>query len=271
MKKIPLYFQALSFMIALSPGAYAEAPVIDESQNFSQFEDQQVVTHTNAEVDEQPLIKDNDADTTPSNVNWLNKVQGLQQDLQELRGQLEVQANTIKQLQEQQLRFYKDFDTRLNGKAVSTKNDDAADVATAINQANLQSASPSNPADEQLSYLAAYDLVKDKRFDEALASMQSFILRFPHGGYTANAHYWLGELYMVKKNYSQAITQFETVLRNFPSSSKSAACTLKIGYALASSGKDFEARKHLQQVLKNYPDTPTAQLAAAKLNSMTAT
>lgn len=126
----------------------------------------------------------------------------------------------------------------------------------------------SNPADEQISYLAAYELVKNKRFDDALVAMQAFVTQYPQGGYTANAQYWLGELYMVKNNYPKAIDHFEIVLKQFPSSSKAAACTLKIGYALAASGKDNEARLRLQQVLKNYPDTPTAQLAATKLESL---
>lgn len=73
---------------------------------------------------------------------------------------------------------------------------------------------------------------------------------------------------MVKNNYPRAIEHFETVLKQFPSSSKAAASTLKIGYALAASGKENEARLRLQQVLKNYPDTPTAQLATTKLESL---
>ncbi|MBY0378010.1 MAG: tol-pal system protein YbgF, partial [Gammaproteobacteria bacterium] len=125
-----------------------------------------------------------------------------------------------------------------------------------------------NPADEQISYLAAYELVKNKHFDDALTAMQTFITQHPHGGYTANAQYWLGELYLVKHDYPKAIEHFELVLKQFPSSSKAAASTLKIGYALAAAGKDNEARARLQQVLKTYPDTPTAQLATIKLESL---
>ena len=138
----------------------------------------------------------------------------------------------------------------------------------AVQQPVSNNAAHTNPADEQISYLAAYELVKNKKFDEALIAMQTFVTQHPQGGYTANAQYWLGELYMVKKNYPEAIEHFEVVLQQFPSSSKSAASLLKIGYALAASGKKQDAIIRLQQVVKNYPDTNTAQLAKTKLGSL---
>ena len=229
----------------------------------------------------------------------LDKLKGLQQELQELRGQLEIQVHNLKTLQEQQLTFYKDIDARLKSAApaasAATKIIDSMKPAPKLPIADVTAnktdtsvvkpyhdrqskakyefkgsltAANKNPADEQISYLAAYDLVKNKQFDDALSAMQNFVARYPQGGYTANAHYWLGELYMVKKNFPNAIAHFETVLTRFPSSSKTAACLLKIGYALAASGQEIEARQRLQEVVKNYPDTPTAELAAAKLKSI---
>ena len=125
-----------------------------------------------------------------------------------------------------------------------------------------------NPADEQVRYLAAYELVKNKQFDEALSAMQAFVAQYPQGGYTGNAHYWLGELYMVKSDNTKAIEQFNIVLQQFPSSSKVAASLLKLGYALAASGKTAEAREKLNEVIKKYPDTTTAELASAKLEAL---
>lgn len=287
MKNNRLGLMALFSLLSLPMSAYCEAPVVDDSQNFAMFEDQALNADQPTSDEEVPLAKDNEEPhqgqsataTSENNATLLDKIHGLRQEIQELRGQLDVQANTIKQLQQQQLSFYKDIDARLSGPKAQLSQTPPPTEPLSLDSENPTPAPPKesmhlsrgNPADEQLSYLAAYDLVKDKRFDEALTAMQRFVTRFPQGGYTANAHYWLGELHMVKKNYSQAISQFETVLKNFPASSKTAACTLKIGYALAASGKEAEARARLQQVLKNYPDTPTAQLAATKLQSLTTT
>ncbi|KTC76024.1 outer membrane protein [Legionella birminghamensis] len=304
---------ALCFAGLLPLQVAAEAPVVDDSENFAILDEQQ------ADMEQQPVAKAQLDDSYPEeeialaqdnelthseNAELLDRLQGMKQEIQELRGQLEVQAHELKQLQQQQLSFYKDLDSRLSNnmqtksiarnensselnlaskaaptvsktptQAVSTnsaKPIQAVNTAiTEINPAAVPSAK-NNPADEQLSYLAAYELVKSRHFDDALASMTTFVTQYPHGGYTANAHYWLGELYMVKKNYNEAINHFEVVLKQFPSSSKAAACTLKIGYAQAASGKEIEAKQSLQQVLKNYPDTPTAQLALAKLHSLSA-
>ena len=102
----------------------------------------------------------------------------------------------------------------------------------------------------------------------AAIALYQFLNKYPHGGYSANAHYWLGELYLEKKDYASAISQFETVLQTFKSSSKLASSRLKLGYALAESGQIGEAKKHLLAVIKQYPDTSVARLAHIKLESM---
>ncbi|MBI2786711.1 MAG: tol-pal system protein YbgF, partial [Legionella longbeachae] len=218
----------------------------------------------------------------------------LQQEVQELRGQLEVQAHDLKLLQQQQVAFYKDLDARLSGvnSAKVTSSKPSMDLAVGSNEpaskASISEArgtkttapalaptpepsfstSRANPADEQISYLAAYELVKNKRYDDALSAMNVFVQKYPRGGYTANAQYWLGELYLVKKDYEKSIEHFNVVLQQFPTSSKSAASMLKTGYAYAEQGNKQEAKKFLQQVVRAYPDTPTAQLANSKLRTI---
>ncbi len=291
---------SLSLACLVSLPTFAEAPVVDDSDNFAILDDQQVALEQPADrtrleeldnEEEIPLARDL---PHSGKAHLADKMKGLQQELQELRGQLETQAHNLKILQQQQLAFYKDLDARLASESKSTSQ--TVEINSPQVPKNLPLAAPkptstpsrenllktsqstviisgknvarSNPVDEQVSYLAAYELVKNKHFDEALTAMQAFVNQYPQGGYTANAQYWLGELYLVKNNYYKAIEHFDLVLRQFPSSSKAAASTLKIGYALAASGKTNDARIRLQQVLKNYPDTPTAQLAMTKLESL---
>ena len=296
------HFLALCFTCLLPLHAIAQAPVVDDSENFAILDEQQAANESpvaKAQIDysdteeEIALAQDNDTDNR-DNAELLSKLKGLQQEVQELRGQLEVQTHELKLLQQQQLAFYKDLDSRLRSSPVKTTQETpsaeltmapattkttnaiAERVVTQQPQSNgvttpvIATSHSNNPADEQIAYLAAYDLVKNKRFDEAQIAMQNFVSTHPKGGYTANAQYWLGELYMVKKNYPEAIEHFEIVLKHFSSSSKAAACSLKIGYALAASGNKEEAKQRLQQVLKNYPDTPTAQLASTKLMTINA-
>ena len=289
------------FFCLISIQNYALAPVVDDSENFAmldgqQAEDNQPVTHQDyAESsfdeqlpgDEKPLAHEEPSLNNQSQVELLDKIQGMQQDLQELRGQLEMQSHELKVLKDQQLTFYNDLDARLrqtpsteaNTKHLSEGSSPSPSRELTVNPTQAPSlttvtaptfSTHHNPADEQISYMAAYELVKNKQFDDAIHAMHAFITQYPNGGYTANAQYWLGELYMVKKNYPEAIQHFEVVLNQYPTSSKTAASLLKIGYALASSGKESEAKQKLYQVVKNYPDTGTAQLAADKLKSLNA-
>ncbi len=278
----------------LSFNAFSDVEVIDGNENYErQQEEQQAafeqpVAHddfdeSSNDNNNEPAFAQGPQDPTNStqNLNLLNKVQGLQQEIQELRGQLEVQSHDIKLLQDQLLSFYKDLDARVRGESAKLSNNTQATTPIVPPPTALKSSTPvptpiqpvidsghTNPADEQISYLAAYELVKNKEFDKATAAMETFVTKYPRGGYTANAQYWLGELYMVKRDYTKAIEHFNIVLDTFPSSSKNAASLLKIGYALAASGKIPEARIKLQAVVKNYPDTQTAHLAMTKLDAL---
>lgn len=315
------HFIAACFSLIVPAIGFAEAPVVDDSDNFAIIDEQQDAVRPrydqpqieNAELDN-PRNEKYQMDTTQGddgpalarddtseqsnrsqgnfndNAELIERVQTLQKEIQELRGQLEVQAHDLKVLQQQQLTFYKDLDSRLtsNSGNAAVNNKMAVPVTQAPRPATVPTsaivkntpapvvpvaavpASRANPADEQISYLAAYELVKNKKYDDAIKAMQTFTQKYPQGGYTANAQYWLGELFMIKKDYPKAIEHFEMVLHQFPSSSKSAASMLKAGYAYAASGDNQEAKKHLQQVVKTYPGTPTAQLANLKLESINA-
>lgn len=309
---------ATCFSLLLPITGWAQAPVVDDSDNFAMYDGQEGAqasaarpqfdeaefdkkfnesyqAHSGEMDDGAALVKDDPRSESLNELNdnakLIDKIQKLQQEVQELRGQIEVQAHDLKLLQQQQLAFYKDLDARLGGGAnartsqakpaldldakpskvavlVPSKTIPTKVVKPALKLPVSDPVSRINPADEQISYLAAYELVKNKRFDDAIPAMQTFAQKYPKGGYTANAEYWLGELYLVKKDYPQAIEHFEIVLKQFPSSSKSAASMLKAGYAFAASGDNEEAARRFRQVIKTYPGTPTAQLASTKLETI---
>lgn len=304
------HFIAACFSLVLPLNGWCEAYVVDDSDNFAVIDGQQAAKPSvarpkyddpqfDADFDDAPAFVKEEALNEPvtknssvikDNAKLIGEVQKLQQEVQELRGQLEVQAHDLKLLQQQQVAFYKDLDSRLTsgtGKSAQTKpatNLDLSGTAPAqqikkptpvqaqakpvVKPVPVAAVSKGNPADEQISYFAAYELVKNKKYDQAIEAMQAFILKYPQGGFTANAEYWLGELYLTKQQYPQAIEHFDVVLNQYTNSSKSAACLLKSGYAYAASGNNTEAKKRLEKVIASYPDTTTAQLATTKLRSL---
>lgn len=292
---------AAGFMMMFPLACWSEALVVDDSDNFAIINEQarEEAPVVGFKYDEPPietnqfggalhenaLAKDDqesNLNTIANSAKLIDKIHNLQQEVQELRGQLEVQAHDLKLLQQQQIAFYKDLDTRLSGtnptKVSSDKSTKELLSKFSVHNSKknlvsdkLELAAPAsrvNPADEQISYLAAYELVKNKHYNDALNAMNDFVQKYPKDGYTANAQYWLGELYLIKKDYPKAIEHFNVVLEQFPISSKAAASMLKTGYAYAAQGNKEEAKKFLQQVVRAYPKTPTAQLADAKLRTI---
>lgn len=282
---------------------HAEAPVVDASENFALFDEQLAASdmQPGAFEDQAPLANDsNDAeeirfepfganenlnmplaqDNTSSdadNAGLLGRVQTMQQELNELRGQLEVQNHALDNFKEQQDAFFKAMDERMKAgmdsaqatEAPSHENNHAENtIASPESVQDAITATRSNPADEQVSYLAAYDLVKSKEYDKAVLAMKSFIHHYPKGGYTANAYYWLGEVYLIQKAYPDAIQSFESVLSQFPNSSKSSAALLKLGYAFEASGERHKARERFNAVIRDYPGTRSSQIAERKLQTL---
>ena len=122
------------FCCLLSVHSYALAPVVDDSENFAILDgqqadgDQPVVNNEYNDSasfndktfdEEKPLAHDEPTLKSQSRVELLDKIQGMQQDIQELRGQLEMQSHDLKVLKDQQLAYYKDLDTRLGQSAVN--------------------------------------------------------------------------------------------------------------------------------------------------------
>jgi len=263
--------------ISLISLAYAEAPVIEESSAYTML-DAQTYGIEESPTEKSQLSQQDDEATEPmrplvsssstpaDNPANADQIMALQQELQDLRGQLEVQAHDLKLMQQQQLAFYKDLDKRIQDIQKQPSTQEPLTMSTG--SSSLKTNEHGNPADEQIRYLAAYDLIKQKKFEEALQAMQNFIGQYPNGGYTANAHYWLGELYLVKQQNVQAISEFDIVLARFPTSSKAAPSHLKIALAQAAMGDISDARGRLKSILQKYPDTHTARIAAKKLEAL---
>ncbi len=242
----------------LSSCLLATAPVVDNSDDFALLEEPTTSSMTDEVTNEQTALVQEDNEIAPNEADLVHQIKHLQQALQELRGQLEIQAHELKQIKQAQA----------NNKPSLNTNHDEAPEPLSTTTSSYPSTKHHNPVDEQVQYLAAYDLVKEKQFDKALVAMQTFLKTYPHSGYAPNAHYWTGELYMLKKAYPQAISHFTTVLSRYPESSKAPACSLKIGYALAASGQISAARSRLDSVVHHFPDTPTADLALIKLKTL---
>jgi len=221
----------------------------------------------------------------------VNRTHQLQQEVQQLRGLVEVLTHDIKMMQTQQRNLYRDLDKRLeqvnhhqnnhvakhqNQRASTTASNAMRDTAAIVQPTNdpqhydKQFMRGKHDADEtflveQNMYRKAYTLIKDKKYQTAITMMKAFLETYPQGRYSANAHYWLGELYLISGDNETANSHFNTVVKQFPDHNKSADALLKLGLMSYEAGNLQGARDYFSRVQKQYPTTAAAHLAAAKL------
>lgn len=198
----------------------------------------------------------------------LSRIDAMQQELQELRGKLEVQAHDLKMLTNQQRSLYNDLDNRMANIKSKAPAAQALDLDNPRLGNNLQAAPAAVQDDGKQAYTAAYDFIKNKNFPQATSAMRAFLQTYPNSPYQANAHYWLGELYLHQNQIDQAINEFNLVINKYPDSGKVAGSMLKLGFAYFDKGKWDQAKAILHKVQQQFPDTASARLAMARLQDM---
>lgn len=141
--------------------------------------------------------------------------------------------------------------------------------ATNTNPVTVAKADSSANAEQELQmYQNAYDLIKDSKFDQAIAVLQKMLTKYPSGQSAANAHYWLGELYGLQKKRDQAAVEFANVINNYPDSPKVSDAQVKLGMIYAAQFKWPEAKSTFKKVMAHYPGTTSARLAAQQLKEI---
>ncbi len=216
------------------------------------------------------------------------QLESLQKELDALRGEQEVLRHRLDRLDKSQRDLYLDIDNRLRQLEAAMEQLLAppsetppplvgSDVPPPAQPENGGDAGLNPPPSLPLSagdqgdakaYEQAFALLKDGHYDEAIAAFQAYLGRFPDGRYAANAQYWLGEAYYVKRDFTRAIQEFSQVLARFPESSKVPDAMLKLGFSHYELKEWAQARKILQQLIDQYPDTTAARLAKRRLQQM---
>jgi len=117
-------------------------------------------------------------------------------------------------------------------------------------------------------YQAAFELLKEQRYEPAAMAFQQFLISFPDSQLADNALYWLAESYYVTGQFENALKQFQVVISRFPRSRKVPDALLKIGYSNYELQRWDSARGALRRVQDDYEDTTAARLAEQRLNRM---
>ncbi|EAQ97235.1 tol-pal system protein YbgF [Congregibacter litoralis] len=205
-----------------------------------------------------------------------NQVQQLQQEVMRLNGLVEQQAYEIRTLKEQSLERYMDIDRRLasgGGGAPGGASAAGAGIvsggASASTQGSISAGAAGSATEvaeqpgEGDAYRAAYALVRGQEFDQAVSAFNAFLERYPAGRFAPNAHYWLGELYLVTDPVDPEASRqaFMLLLNQYPTNAKIPDALYKLGRVHFMKGNRDRSREFLNRVIREYPDSSAARLA----------
>jgi tol-pal system protein YbgF len=198
------------------------------------------------------------------------RIQQLEADIRRLNGLLEETTQALVRLEAQSLERYVDLDRRMAASGAAVGTAVAGDATSSLQPTPAGTGIESVPSSvanpqvgEEAAYRAAYELVREKAFDDAVAAFTAFLADFPFGRYAPNAHYWLGELYLVldPPDPELARQSFKILLDQYPADPKVPDALYKLGRVQFIKGNRQSSQEYLDEVIREYPSHAAAQLA----------
>lgn len=120
---------------------------------------------------------------------------------------------------------------------------------------------PPATEEEKKRYAQAYALVKERKFEESVDALHTFIEDYPNGELTGNAYYWLGEVYLVLPQLEQAKQSFLILISTFPDHRKLPDAIFKLAVAYDRLLDPVNSEKYLKKVQGDFPNSTAAKLA----------
>ena len=98
----------------------------------------------------------------------------------------------------------------------------------------------------------AFDLLRSQKFEKASIALKEFISNNSESNLSGSAHYWLGEIYLLKKDFREAALVFAEGYQKYPMSVKAPDSLYKLAEALSKIDKIAEACNTLIKFNKEY-------------------
>ncbi len=191
----------------------------------------------------------------------------LQQQASELQGRTESLEHLAEGSADRQRELYADLDMRIQNLERGTRG--SSGPVSVLDGGSLAPGQlPVPGGSDRDNYQAAFELLKEQRYDPAAMAFQQFLVSYPSSQLADNAQYWLAETYYVTQKYVDALGEFEIVINKYPRSRKVPDALLKVGYCNYELERWNQARSSLARVQADYPDTTAARLAEQRIKRM---
>ena len=218
------------------------------------------------------LYKGNDViETTTSTATQLDIPEGsiqhlyakmaeLEQLVAQMTGQFEELSYQFAQTQADLKKINADIDFRFSEIQAMKNEPKEIEPMPSITQ-------PEKPKDAKSAYNAAYDLLKQLKYEQAEVALKDFLATYPSDELAGNAQYWLGETYYVRHQYEQAAVAFANGFKNYKKSPKAADNLLKLGLSMQQLDKKKEACTAFKSLKKEFPKASELILSRAQKES----
>ncbi|WP_281970775.1 MULTISPECIES: tol-pal system protein YbgF [unclassified Polynucleobacter] len=175
----------------------------------------------------------------------------LNQENQELRGQIEELKKGHEELTESLKSYYTELNARL-------QKFEPQDV-------EIEGVKGTSQPGEKDAYDLALKDFQNGDLSKANKSLSDFISKYPSSPYWPLAKYWLANTQYAQKDYKAGISTAQSLIKRYPEHKRVPEALNTIANCQIESGQKSDARKTLESITKNYPNTKAAENAASAL------
>lgn len=263
---------AASLLILLPPAAHAALFGDDEARKkIVEIQAQNQVTQAtlnelkaNQQALEKRLAEIEAIVKGQGMLDMLNKIDSLNQELNVVKGQLEVANHQIETTQQRQKDLYTDTDSRLRkleGGTTAATTDPAAAAASAGGAASAAA----EPSAEAKDFDAAQALLKSGKYKESFDAHEKFLQAYPASSFAPDAQYSLGYTQFSLKNYKAAIATQQKMVKQYPDHPKAPDALFNVANSQIQLADIDGAKKTLRELLSRYPNSEVAPNAKKRL------
>jgi len=193
------------------------------------------------------------------------QLERLRQEIMQVRGQIEVNANEVQMASKRQRDMYVDLDTRMRRLEVPAA---AGAVAPAAAGAAVAASEATATDAEARAYEAAQGQRKIGNYQGAIAGFRNFIAQYPKSTLSHRAQYWIGDSYYNLRDFKNAIASQQRLISAYPDSASVPDALLNIASSQLELGDAAAARRTLDGLIARYPASEAADKARRRLATL---
>ena len=139
----------------------------------------------------------------------------------------------------------------ISSEDLSDQNDNIVEDSINANTSNDTKEVILSPEDE---FQIAFELLRSQKFNDAKYALNKFIDNHKDSTLSGSAHYWLGEIYLLKKEYREAALVLAEGYQKYPKSIKAPDMLYKLSKSLTFIDKVDDGCSTLNKLIIEYPN-----------------